>query len=105
MPTGFGMGGGGDGAMGSMRVTPDGEEPLTPPTYGVRHIAPSRLEMLAPGGGGWGDPFDRNPELVLTDVKDGIVSETKALEDYGVVLKGGAVNIAATEKRRADGRR
>jgi len=105
MPTGFGMGGGGDGAMGSMRVTPDGEEPLTPPTYGVRHIAPSRLEMLAPGGGGWGDPFDRNPELVLTDVKDGIVSEAKALEDYGVVLKGGAVNIAATEKRRADGRR
>ncbi|MDP6141251.1 MAG: hydantoinase B/oxoprolinase family protein, partial [Arenicellales bacterium] len=105
MPTGFGMDGGGDGAMGSMRVTADGEEPLTPPAYGVRHIAPSRLEMLAPGGGGWGDPFDRDPELVLTDVKDGIVSEAKALEDYGVVLNSGAVDLPATEQRRAGGRR
>lgn len=101
MPTGFGMGGGRDGAMGSMRVTPEGEAALTPPTYGVRHIAPSRLEMLAPGGGGWGNPLDRDPELVLADVKDGIVSEDKALQDYGVILKDGAVDRTATETHRA----
>ena len=61
--------------------------------------------MLAPGGGGWGDPVERDPELVLADVKDGIVSETKALEIYGVVLKEGAVETSATEKQRTGGRR
>lgn len=71
----------------------------------MRHIAPSRLEMLAPGGGGWGDPYERDPALVLGDVKDGIVSPEKALAEYGVVLKDGAVDVAATEQRRAGGRR
>ena len=105
MSTGFGMDGGGDGAMGSMKVTPEDGDAMIPPTYGVRHIAPSRLEMLAPGGGGWGDPYERDPALVLGDVKDGIVSPEKALVEYGVVLKDGAVDVAATEQRRAGGRR
>jgi len=105
MSTGFGMDGGGDGAMGSMKVTPEDGDAMIPPTYGVRHIAPSRLEMLAPGGGGWGDPYERDPALVLGDVKDGIVSPEKALVEYGVVLKDGAVDVAATEQRRAGERR
>ena len=105
MSTGFGMDGGGDGAMGRMKVTPEDGDAMIPPTYGVRHIAPSRLEMLAPGGGGWGDPYERDPALVLGDVKDGIVSPEKALVEYGVVLKDGAVDVAATEQRRAGGRR
>ena len=104
MSTGFGMDGGGDGAMGSMKVTPEDGDAMIPPTYGVRHIAPSRLEMLAPGGGGWGDPYERDPALVLGDVKDGIVSPEKALAEYGVVLKDGAVDLAATEQRRTNGR-
>jgi N-methylhydantoinase B len=36
------------------------------------------------GGGGWGDPLDRDPDAVLTDVLDGIVSPQGALDDYGV---------------------
>ena len=40
----------------------------------------------APGGGGWGDPLDRDPESVREDVLDGFVSLERAKEDYGVIL-------------------
>ena len=38
------------------------------------------------GGGGWGDPLDRDPELVALDVLQGKVSEQAARDEYGVVL-------------------
>jgi N-methylhydantoinase B len=54
------------------------------------------------GGGGWGHPFDREPERILQDVLGGFVSRSSAEADYGVVLTGDSVDIAATERRRAD---
>lgn len=50
------------------------------------------------GGGGWGDPFDRDPQLVLRDVLDELVSPERARADYGVVIDmdAGAVDVAAT---------
>ena len=54
------------------------------------------------GGGGWGHPFDREPERVLADVRTGFVSRAKAEEDYGVVLtRDMEVDAAATRKRRS----
>ena len=38
------------------------------------------------GGGGWGDPLDRDPQAVLDDVLDEYVSVEGARRDYGVVL-------------------
>ena len=55
------------------------------------------------GGGGWGDPLDRDPEAVLDDVLDEYVSVEGAERDYGVVLTGSlddltlAVDHAATD--------
>jgi N-methylhydantoinase B len=40
------------------------------------------------GGGGWGDPLDRDPQAVLDDVLDEYVSFDGAARDYGVVLTG-----------------
>jgi N-methylhydantoinase B len=40
----------------------------------------------SPGGGGWGDPFQREPAMVLADVLDGYVSREGARRDYGVVI-------------------
>ncbi|MDA1099824.1 MAG: hydantoinase B/oxoprolinase family protein [Proteobacteria bacterium] len=62
-----------------------------------------RLHLEMPGGGGYGNPLRRDPARVAIDVRDGMVSAQAALAHYGVVLddKGG-VNLAATEKRRAD---
>jgi N-methylhydantoinase B len=39
------------------------------------------------GGGGWGDPLEREPDLVGVDVLQGKVSERAAREDYGVVVR------------------
>ena len=36
-----------------------------------------------PGGGGYGNPLERSPELVHRDIKDGLVSPSAAKEDYG----------------------
>ena len=60
------------------------------------------FERVACGGGGFGDPLERDPELVLTDVRQGLVSRRWAEEIYGVVLSDEppAVNHAATKQRR-----
>jgi N-methylhydantoinase B len=49
------------------------------------------LRLRTTGGGGWGDPFEREPELVLRDVVQGRVSVESAERDYGVVIDDGAV--------------
>jgi N-methylhydantoinase B len=40
------------------------------------------------GGGGWGNPLDRDPQAVLDDVLDEYVSVAGARRDYGVVFTG-----------------
>jgi N-methylhydantoinase B len=66
------------------------------------------------GGGGFGDPLERDPLLVLNDVIDGYVSIERAAKDYGVVvLNGGGtdddrgyrVDAAATRREREFARR
>ncbi|MEM7225231.1 MAG: hydantoinase B/oxoprolinase family protein [Pseudomonadota bacterium] len=54
---------------------------------GVQEIpSGERLVFETPGGGGFGDPFARDPDLVVTDVRRGLVSRAAAAEDYGVAL-------------------
>jgi N-methylhydantoinase B len=50
--------------------------------------AMATLRYLTNGGGGWGDPLERDPERVLRDVRDGYVSLAGAARDYGVVVRG-----------------
>jgi len=49
------------------------------------------LRLRTTGGGGWGDPFEREPELVLQDVLRGLVSAGSAERDYGVVIRDGRI--------------
>jgi N-methylhydantoinase B len=51
----------------------------------------SLLRLRTTGGGGWGDPFERDPELVRLDVIRELVSEEAAERDYGVVVRQGRV--------------
>jgi len=53
------------------------------------------------GGGGWGDALARDPALVLRDVINGVVTAATARAQYGVVLAGDALDVAATEAERA----
>jgi N-methylhydantoinase B len=70
-----------------------------------RHAVPANSDVIVrtSGGGGWGDPLEREPERVQADVMDGFVSLQAALDDYGVALdaKTFAIDAAATEKQRA----
>jgi N-methylhydantoinase B len=52
------------------------------------------------GGGGIGDPLNREAKAVLDDLITGIVSEKAATEVFGVVIKGDAVDAAATDAKR-----
>lgn len=52
------------------------------------------------GGGGYGDPLERDPELVARDVRARLVSVAAAGTIYGVVVTGGRVDEAATRDRR-----
>ena len=53
------------------------------------HTQPlSVLRYVNNGGGGWGDPFTRDPELVKRDVRDGYVTIAGAARDYGVAVVG-----------------
>jgi len=64
--------------------------------------------VVTTGGGGWGDPLQRELELVLRDVIEGRVSLASAENDYGAVFTAAGptgqpeINEAATKQRRAD---
>jgi N-methylhydantoinase B len=64
------------------------------------------MRVVTTGGGGWGDPLEREPELVALDVLQGKVSPGAARVDYGVVLVPDGdewtVDHAATERLRAE---
>jgi N-methylhydantoinase B len=59
------------------------------------------VSVQTPGGGGYGDPLERDPEAVLEDVRDGKVSVARAEGAYGVVVADGELDAAATERCRA----
>jgi N-methylhydantoinase B len=106
-----GMAGGCAAALNEIRVLRDGENildtevPLKVGSFALREG--DIFVTLVAGGAGYGDPLDREVERVLQDVDDGYVSIAGALDDYGVVIEDGSVDLGATEERRAamrDGR-
>jgi N-methylhydantoinase B len=79
------------------------EEDLPSKVENVAVSAGDRLVFSTAGGGGLGDPLDRDPDVVAGEVERGLVSESAARTEYGVVLADdGTVDEAATEDRRAE---
>jgi N-methylhydantoinase B len=84
-----GVEGGRDGSPNRLTVRFDTRpEPIPNIAAGVPHAAGEAFEYVYGGGGGWGDPLDRDPARVLEDVLDEYVSPESARRDYGVVLRG-----------------
>jgi len=52
------------------------------------------------GGGGYGDPLDRDPESVRRDTLSGVVSSDAASDVYGVIFEDGTIDSAATKAQR-----
>jgi N-methylhydantoinase B len=61
--------------------------------------AGDQLHFITWGGGGWGDPLARDPEIVAREVREGLVTDEGARR-YGVVLTSGGVDIDATARLR-----
>ena len=79
------------------------EEDLPSKVENVAVSAGDKLVFSTAGGGGLGDPLDRDPDVVAGEVERGLVSESAARTEYGVVLADdGTVDEAATEDRRAE---
>ena len=83
----WGVWGGGSGAKAESTVAfKDGRQLTIPSKLDFEMSAGDRIYALTTGGGGYGDPFERDQELVLADVLDGKVSEDQARSAYGVVV-------------------
>jgi N-methylhydantoinase B len=83
----WGLQGGGSGALGEYRIVKkDGEVIVLPSKCTVQIKEGDTLTALTPGGGGYGDPRKRDPEAVLRDVLNGLVSIESAEKDYGVAI-------------------
>jgi N-methylhydantoinase B len=98
----YGLYGGGPGRPSMNYLNPQRENRPLPSklTMTIRRGDVFRHEVA--GAGGWGDPLQRDPEMVLRDVKNELVSPAAARRDYGVVLDGmpPAVDGAATRQLR-----
>lgn len=103
-PTGLGVEAGCAGAIGAVRITAADGAAYSPDPYCLKELGPVRLSIESPGGGGFGNPFDRAVDLVVRDVEDGLVSREAAERDYGVALRRDDCNVdvAATERLRRD---
>lgn len=96
--------GGQDGAPNVVRIHRDGT------TYVPEHLSKDqdiplqpgdRVEVMTPGGGGYGDPLTRDAELVARDVVRGTYSADDAQRLWGVVLNSdGTVDAEATVELR-----
>ena len=86
-----GVEGGHDGTPNELKVRFDTTpERISNIANAVPHAAGEAFEYLYGGGAGYGDPFERDPQAVLDDVLDELVSIEAARRDYGVAFSGSA---------------
>ncbi|MEM4343191.1 MAG: hydantoinase B/oxoprolinase family protein, partial [Candidatus Caldarchaeum sp.] len=70
-------------------VRSNGQQTRVRKVSGEQLRAGDLVSIRTAGGGGWGDPKQRDPEKVLEDVKEGYITAEQALKIYGVALKEG----------------
>jgi N-methylhydantoinase B len=101
----YGVGGGRAGRTGRVILNPGAPDERELPSLGDG-IVLKRGDVLrfeTCGGGGWGDPFTRDPMRVRQDVARGFITARGAMEDYGVVVDPVTLEIdkSATDEERA----
>ncbi len=83
-----GAAGGRSARTGELLINPETDDQKRLPSryadYPLKTDDVFRLDT--PGGGGYGDPLERDPEKVLADVREGYVSPDHAARDYGVAI-------------------
>jgi N-methylhydantoinase B len=98
----WGIGAGADAARNRVVVFPDTDRQRDVGVSNTVFVPGEAIVNLTGGGGGWGDPLERDPQAVAADVRLGFVSAAAAASDYGVVLRGHDVDEQATRALRAE---
>lgn len=100
----YGVLGGTSGAPNAYAIRHGGQLTALPTPGKASGIALEHGDVVVActaGGGGYGDPLDREPERVAAHVAAGYLSPAVAAEQYGVILDArGQVDLAATQDRR-----
>jgi N-methylhydantoinase B len=101
----WGFAGGGEGRPAALQLCHPGRADEALPSKVPYHGAGAGDTFVAvgPSGGGYGPAFERDPARVLDDVLDELITVEAAARDYGVVIRDGAVDEAATRVLRAAG--
>jgi N-methylhydantoinase B len=98
----WGLFGGLPGRKAEYVLDPDGPMRRLPSKTTVALEANQTISYRTCGGGGYGPPWEREPQFVLDDVLDGKVSPEEAGTQYGVVIgDDGQLDLAATDRLRA----
>ena len=101
-----GFAGGKVGRTGDILINPgSASEKCLPTRYADYPLKDGDVFRLdTPGGGGYGDPWTRDPARVLDDVREGVVSPEAAEREYGVAIdrKSDTVDQTATARRRSE---
>jgi N-methylhydantoinase B len=77
-------------------------EVILPTKPNIEIVRGARHRHVTASGGGYGNPLERDPALVLEDVLDGKVSPEVAERDYAVVIEDGAVLVQQTRVLRTE---
>ena len=100
---GFGAAGGEPSPQSRTYIIRDGEEIRLKPHRRVPILNGDIVRKISAGGGGVGDPMERDPELVREDVANGLVSVELAKKTYQLIIdpKNFEIDRKATDKLRA----
>jgi N-methylhydantoinase B/oxoprolinase/acetone carboxylase alpha subunit len=98
----WGIFGGHTGLTSTLRKNPDtpGEEHWPSKFTNQRLLAGDAIEITVPCSGGFGDPVEREPRLVLDDVLDGFTSVEQARETYLVAIDPESLSLDEEETAR-----
>ena len=99
----FGLEGGGQGRPNRSRIIrSNGTVETVIGNSSLRLDRGDVVEVHTSGGGGFGDPLEREPARVAADIRAGLLSPRRAESDYAVVVnREGIVDREATEAQRA----
>ena len=101
----FGLHGGKPGSSSWNIVNPNADDERTITPMGVGRMKRGDvIHHVMASGGGWGDPMERDPDLVLQDVRNGIYTADYVRREFGVVIHPETLTIDhdATTSLRAD---
>lgn len=79
-----GLYGGGNGSFSTFLIEENGESKKVPSKFSGRLLRGGRLKVMTPGGGGFGDPKNRDKDALLNDYLGGKISKEKIMADYGI---------------------